>query len=227
MGEKAANTVKPQRIALEILREQDFGSLECQAWTSKAKGVDGKSLDPGHPDFKPKETRESMVQRMESFLDEVIHPLLATDTGDETTIVVVSHGIILAFLWRALLQRFGPRSIGTNPKLSTFALGTAADSLLVEHIPAWSNTGYLEVEIKSAPIPQVPDALPIAAVSLKPSKWNAHPMILKTSNCTDHLKGLKRTGGGLGSSPFDAKQKTLEAFIKKPRTEEQIPKAHY
>jgi len=42
--------------------------------------------------------------------------------------------------------------------------------------------------------------------------WN---MIIQTINCKDHLKGLKRTGGGVGSSQFDEGQKKIETFFKK------------
>lgn len=34
-------------------------------------------------------------------------------------------------------------------------------------------------------------------------------------NCKDHLKGLKRTGGGVGSSRHDASQKRIETFFKR------------
>ena len=185
------------------------------------KGVDGKLLDLGHPDFKPKETLESMAQRVGSFLDDVIHPLLATDSEDETAIAVVSHGVILAFLWRALLQRFGARSVAISPKVSGLS-----GSRPLEYLPSWTNTGYLELDIKLATARPGPDGLPILAVSPTPPKLNDYQMLIKTVNCTDHLKTLKRTRGGLGSSPFDAKQKNLEAFVKKPRIDEQNPKLH-
>lgn len=36
-----------------------------------------------------------------------------------------------------------------------------------------------------------------------------------TINGKDHLKGLKRTGGGVGSSRHDASQKGIESFFKR------------
>lgn len=39
-----------------------------------------------------------------------------------------------------------------------------------------------------------------------------------TINNKDHLKGLKRTGGGVGSSPYDASQKRIESFFKRRKT---------
>lgn len=32
-------------------------------------------------------------------------------------------------------------------------------------------------------------------------------------NCVDHLDGLKKTRGGIGSARFDPKQKTMDAFF--------------
>lgn len=43
-------------------------------------------------------------------------------------------------------------------------------------------------------------------------------MTIRAINCKDHLKGLKRTGGGVGSSQFDEGQKKIETFFKKRKT---------
>lgn len=44
-------------------------------------------------------------------------------------------------------------------------------------------------------------------------------MNILTINGKDHLKGLKRTGGGVGSSRHDASQKTIETFFKRRKME--------
>ncbi|KAJ4983792.1 phosphoglycerate mutase family protein [Stagonosporopsis vannaccii] len=38
-------------------------------------------------------------------------------------------------------------------------------------------------------------------------------------NCKDHLKGLKRTGGGVGSSRHDPSQQSIESFFKRRRVD--------
>lgn len=47
---------------------------------------------------------------------------------------------------------------------------------------------------------------------------------VKTVNCIDHLQGLKKTRGGIGSAASDSKQKTMDSFFtrpaKKPKTDE-------
>ncbi|KAI8934988.1 hypothetical protein NX059_008654 [Plenodomus lindquistii] len=46
--------------------------------------------------------------------------------------------------------------------------------------------------------------------------WNTY---ILTINGKDHLKGLKRTGGGVGSSRHDASQKSIDTFFKRRKIE--------
>lgn len=43
-------------------------------------------------------------------------------------------------------------------------------------------------------------------------------MLIKTINGKQHLQGLKRTGGGVGSSKHDEGQKSIQSFFKKRKT---------
>lgn len=40
-------------------------------------------------------------------------------------------------------------------------------------------------------------------------------LVVKAVNCVEHLKGLKKTRGGIGSSKHDEAQKSIETFFKK------------
>jgi hypothetical protein len=146
-----------------------------------------------------------MTARMNTFLDDIIHPILATDSGPESTLAVVSHGIILSFLWRALLQRFGSRSVALGPGVTAIA-----GNKPLEYLPTWSNTGYLELDIKAPQSAQARSRMPTLT---------GYQMTIKAVNGKEHLSNLKRARGGLGSSAFDSKQKRLEGFFKKPKTE--------
>jgi hypothetical protein len=42
-------------------------------------------------------------------------------------------------------------------------------------------------------------------------------MVVRNVNSKDHLSNLKRTRGGVGSSTYDARQKSLEVYFKKPK----------
>lgn len=74
----------------------------------------------------------------------------------------------------------------------------------------------------------LPDA-PSASVSVASTPLAADitadiQLSVKRVNCVDHLQGLKKTRGGIGSAGFDAKQKTMDSFFsrpaKKPRKED-------
>lgn len=212
--EESTEEVKAERLILEILRERDFGSSECQPWVLKppAKGTNGKTVDAGHRDFKPKETQESMTRRMDTFLDDIIQPILVADTESANTVAVVSHGIVLSILWRALLHRLDPRNVSLSP-----AISVAAGSRPLESLPIWSNTAYLEVDLKPSAVPHGPVSPAPVDTGVTTRKLSGHRMLLKTVNGKEHLNNLKRARGGLGSSAFDAKQKSLEGFFKKPK----------
>lgn len=53
---------------------------------------------------------------------------------------------------------------------------------------------------------------PLTAPSSTTHEWTT---VILTINGKDHLKGLKRTGGGVGSSRHDASQKSIDTFFKR------------
>jgi len=204
-----------------------------------------------------------MAARANNFLDIHLLPVLRSETANnEHVIAVVSHGIILATLWRCLLRRFLPRTVTTAPGSEVGSNGT-----MLEYLGGWSNTGYLELRVNRAeslqsesiksetpqiesikPAPTIlvasPTAMdksevealttytslvasntqkdqlkaeeaPAASIELEGLPgWN---IIIQKINGKDHLKGLKRTGGGVGSSRFDEGQRKIETFFKKQK----------
>ncbi|KAB8346178.1 hypothetical protein FH972_023224 [Carpinus fangiana] len=226
------------------------------------------------------ETKESMSLRADSFLDTHLVPLL-TNTSPEAPLVVavVSHGMLLSSLWRAILKRQQRSSV-------TLAADVLRDhgNVSIEHLGGWSNTAYLELLFhprspvvdpsealrpKSngdcAPVtsagqstaPNYLDTVSNAAVTapgeLRTGKatatgnepntrtgacstsptdglldiegvaMSAKPpsfqITILAVNSTVHLKGLKRTRGGVGSAQHDEKQRSLHSFFgKKQKT---------
>jgi hypothetical protein len=204
-----------------------------------------------------------MAARANSFLDLHLLPILrAENAQNEHVIAIVSHGILLATLWRCLLRRFLPRTVTIAPGSEISSNGT-----VLEYLGGWSNTGYLELRINRAKLPhseriksetpQIESIKPatnmstasltaIQGIGVETSKtgsslvasdteedqcqaeeapaasteletlsgWN---MFIQTINGKDHLKGLKRTGGGVGSSQFDEGQSKIETFFKKQK----------
>jgi hypothetical protein len=201
---------------LEILREQDFGSLEGMG-TSRRRGGSSNRDKPSQLDgvvgFKEVESKESMVARMDDFLNENLLPIIAEeDLGKsilvEEVVAIVSHGIILSVLWRCLLKRFDLSSVSSSQR----ALEQSKQSK--DSYGRWANTGYLELHIskktdQEAKQDDVQSALDANRTLVA---WN---MSIRNINAKDHLIGLKRTGGGVGSSKFDEGQPKIETFFKR------------
>jgi hypothetical protein len=205
-------------VQLQELREQDFGSLECLPWSSKQLELTADKLprleDVG---FKPKETSEAMARRANVFLDNFILPQLVVEEGQENTVAVVSHGLMLTVLWKSLLARFSADTISVGRDVSG-----KPGSRPLEYLPGWSNTGYLEIDLTHTHAPDEAYT-PSTGSSLspednpRPTKSTAWKMVVRNVNSKAHLSNLKRTGGGLGSSTYDARQKNVESYFKKPK----------
>ncbi|KAG5805170.1 hypothetical protein H9Q74_010448 [Fusarium xylarioides] len=106
---------------------------------------------------------------------------------EASTVCIVAHGIILGTFYKALRDR-------TSASAGPDAEPEGQASAFVR--PSWSNTGYIE-----------------ALITRDSSDKHLHMRVVKI-NSVDHLKGLRKTRGGIGSAKFDAKQKTMDSFFK-------------
>ena len=156
-----------------------------------------------------------MAVRADKFLDSHLLPLLEARCGDVADVVaVVSHGIFLGVLWRALMHRFPPSSVSLAA-----GVGPSWETVPLEHLGGWSNTGYLELDLRKPLL--VEDASPGASggstvVVPRLDRWCLQ---IKAINERAHLANLKRTRGGLGSSKFEHEQKKIDSFFQKMRTD--------
>lgn len=201
----------PEVVQLQILREQDFGSYECSKWSSKATENDVLP-NAANSDFVPKETKQAMRARADEFLDDYFTPLLYLESAEEESVAVVSHGLLLATLWKTLLARFPERSVSLGPNV-----GTKGGSQLLEYLPGWSNTGYLELWIKRLPDASTSSQSNGTATIETTPKMNSWQMTIVKVNAKYHLENLKRARGGLGSATHDVRQQNLDNFFKKPK----------
>jgi broad specificity phosphatase PhoE len=266
--DKAAGAV-PEVVQLPLLVEQDFGSMEGKSFHDRAP--ESKSRDEGHNRPKRKrsasfvdvESKDSMAQRANGFLDKHLLPLLLDDAAVavENCVAIVSHGIFLSTLWKRLLLRLPTNSVVLCSELQA----TARPSL--EHLGGWSNTGYLDLRLDYTAAPDTPaePSCPDSASCSSPAETPATnerlgkvevPQLSKDSEITqkaaaevsasassgtlpistprnahgwtttilainnkDHLKGLKRTGGGIGSSRHDSSQKSIETFFERRKVD--------
>jgi len=211
-------------VPLAVLREQDFGSLEEIPFFAAAR--DSKASEKEHyrsqhypdPNFKEVESKESMDSRAKNFLQQRLVPILLHDSDGKTTVAIVSHGIILSHLWKCFVALFSKNSVTLGPGLSVGNGGGAP----LEYLGGWANTGYLELDIERKEMFDQPVLDPSMTPSnstnnslpLSPS-LSEFKMVIRAVNAQDHLSGLKRTRGGVGSSKLDDDQKKIESFFKK------------
>ncbi|KAK6360137.1 hypothetical protein TWF730_006290 [Orbilia blumenaviensis] len=107
-------------------------------------------------------------------------------------IAIVSHGMLLSWLWKSFVALFPPTSVlATTPVVQK--------GWYQGKHPGWGNTGYLVVEV-----------LPKGVVSK-----DGMTVVIEGVNEKVHLVGLKRTGGGVGSEKWDEKQTKLDGFFGK------------
>lgn len=228
-------------IEVASLREQDFGSLERCSFTSSAtahgssdeqraskrprqrnthslKASTSTCSDTRPLDWCEIESKSSLTARANSFIDTLLIPILFdphcmhNQDKSEPVVAVVSHGMTLSALWKALLRRFALHAValanGVHVRGDDFA-----------HLGGWSNTGYLDLQITyqsgQTSAAQATKAVLSSLTHSDTDKmlydWN---VLVRGVNCRSHLSDLKRTRGGLGSARHDEKQMPLDAFLK-------------
>jgi broad specificity phosphatase PhoE len=209
---RVAQHVPPTEVTkLEILREQDFGFYEGKKFFERPQSSDktGREahleLHRNDPGFKDVESHESMSTRMGVFIMSHLSLHIEGRAEDET-VAIVAHGIILNYLWRGILQRFDQRNVSIAPEL--------------DRLGRWMNTAYMDLEIKKLSIAPGMSMQNFAAIigAVQSPNWASFPnltLLVKASNCQFHLRGLKKTRGGLGNLKHDEKQKTMDSFFQK------------
>lgn len=216
-----------------LLQEQDFGWYEGKPFHARQRSPktssnrEGSVVQPKPSDFKDVESSDSMIRRMGIFIQDELLPLLQWEVSEVKSVVcVVSHGIILSYLWKTLLKLFPPQNVALTPDL---LVGNRA-FMPLEHLGGWSNTGYLQLDIcqEDAAVASASKNSTYSTMTSNPNSTSqnsssfpllAFRMTILTINSKDHLNGLKRTRGGVGSSRHDEGQKKIEAFFKKPKVE--------
>lgn len=211
------------------LRERGFGSLEGERWTSTAPTAEGSASPAGQAGSSSStthiesESKVSMKNRATSFVDEHLLPLIFDDLKQEANIAVVSHGIMLRVLWSRLVQLFDPMHISIAPGIP---LWNGEPAAFIS--PVWSNTGYMMLSIQEAGlVPEksagqqsgfpAPDPATCPTETSVPDAFyllHGWSLQIQSINSKEHLAGLRRTRGGIGSATHDTRQKKIDQFFK-------------
>ncbi|KIW13877.1 hypothetical protein PV08_06658 [Exophiala spinifera] len=208
----------PDVIRLALLREQDFGSLELVPWASRRAQ---EAINPADPSYRPQETTEAMARRADTFINNHVIPLSVSSLVAEQDslpecVAVVSHGLFLSILWKTLLTKFHAGTVVLGPNVEVLSHGRP-----LEYLPSWSNTGFLEMTIHhqnhSGRSEDSASRRPLTTRTGDTLPFVGCRVTVHTVNGKDHLSDLRRARGGIGSSPYDAKQKSLDGFFKRPK----------
>ncbi|RYO93417.1 hypothetical protein DL766_000807 [Monosporascus sp. MC13-8B] len=170
-------------VQLPDLREKDFGSFEGKKFGARTATSQGDANSDS-------ETPDSMRIRVNRFLDVHLAPIVEEYVIKDVAVVIVAHGIILSVLLRELLSQYSTNQL---------------DSVQGEIIAAWTNTGVLQAKIEQTNG---------EATSSEQSRHrDALKFTVQLTNNVDHLQGLKKTRGGIGSAKFDSRQRTMDSFF--------------
>lgn len=184
---------EPLLTPTELLRERDFGELEGVSFRTCTVNIEDVA-----------ESNASMRRRAERFLDEMLLPAMAasptgTESKDNEVYVVVAHGLLLPRLYAGLADRAAPGRLTFDTRvLSSSSRPGGSTSIPLQ--PWWSNTAYLECVVTPTP------------ASAADARRTLKLHVLRV-NSTEHLDGLKRTRGGIGSAAHDDKQKRIESYF--------------
>ncbi|KAJ5553383.1 hypothetical protein N7494_002761 [Penicillium frequentans] len=196
-------------ILTSNLRERDFGSLEGvriqSAKESEPRSAISKNTQSDGSTHIESETKISMRERATSFLNEHFLPLLFDYSGTDSDIAIVSHGVFLRVLWNRLVDLFDPMDISLATGDASRDHGPAA-----LFSPSWSNTGFMTLLIQPSQAPQEHNTSPSVDALL-----NGWTMKIVAVDSKEHLAGLHRTRGGIGSAIHDSRQKRIDQFFKR------------
>lgn len=215
----------PEVVRLGVLREQDFGSLELVPWASARAqhALDPRVPNPADPSFRPQESAESMASRAELFITDFILPLIVSSLENEQDsaqecVAVVSHGLFLSKLWQSFLSNFNAGEVTVGPDIEVLSYGRP-----LAYLPSWTNTAFLEMTIRPSTVATAAEISTGERTATDPnlaSPLGGCSMTIHVVNGKDHLLDLKRSRGGIGSSPHDVRQKSLDGFFKHPKEDD-------
>lgn len=212
---------KPPLTLSPLLQEQNFGQAERQPFARSEEGK-GYFRRPGR-DFKfpGGESLNDVRARADQAIAKFIEPILKSSKGKTREqaphVFVVAHGIFNAQFLAAFLARRAP-SADPIQWSGSGMVNTAWTRIEVgyedESEPGRTTTvaGTADEQTRQT---SNPSAVPASAPSLnRPAGGlpNLNVKILCT-NVSTHLDGLKRQGGGIGSSAYDSTQRGIRDFF--------------
>lgn len=210
-----------------LLKEQYFGTVEGTRWQSAAPasttGTPG-TWQGGEPRYTQEESMASMRSRANSFLNDHLLPVVQNkpSSSNEEVVAIVAHGIILQVLWECFTELFDPRDIHLGPGVSQTDLGDYVQ-------PTWSNSGYMELDVKQLPpaptmllaksarVVPVPGSVQTSIKTPGSLAFSGWAMTVMSVDNTSHLAGAQqvpRSGGAIRDTVHESRQQIMDDFYR-------------
>jgi broad specificity phosphatase PhoE len=119
--------------------------------------------------------------------------------------------------WNGNIESAGAGTAAEIPFISQIA--TAPDSVLPDGSAAEDSPYQGSSELPQKPATGTPTPLNRSLAPSPPRGLEEFCLVVKAVNSQEHLKGLKKTRGGIGSLKHDSNQKTMDSFFKKRKLE--------
>jgi len=161
--------------------------------------------------------------RAKRFLDAVLLPLLEDllQADGPQCVFIVAHAGIHSYVWLQFVRLLKALQV---PTLSAPGVMRAESVPLDEFL---GNAAYHKVVLKTKTLPfEASSSSRSAATSAIGPALSAAHVNFSAINYADHLSGLKRTGGGIGNSKFDKKQRKIDSFFPQSRTPDDLGERH-
>lgn len=218
-GPSSAVTPAIEIIQLGELREKQFRERNQEVSKSAAAAA---AQHGGEGVYTEGEPLEEVNARAKRFLHAVLLPLLEDLLLSDTpqSVFVVAHGGIHSHVWLQFIRVLRALQV---PTVST------PGAMQLESVPLdefLGNAAYHEVVLNAK---ELPPSKPSSS-SQQPSvsrytgqALSAAQVTFAAINYVNHLSTLKKTGGGIGNSKFDKKQRKIDSFFVSQNRKPVIP----
>lgn len=205
-GPSSTATPTMEIVQLGELREKQFRERNPEVSEPAAAARHGGG------DYTEEEPFEEVNARAKRFLDAVLLPLLEdlllpSDTPQ--CVFIIAHGGILSHVQLQFVHVLRALQV---PTLSAPGVMRPESVPLDEFL---SNAAYHEVVLKTKTLLSEPPSgsQPTVTSYIGRALSDTH-VTFSAINYIDHLSGLRKTGGGIGNSKFDKRQRKIDSFFR-------------
>lgn len=227
---KRASVASPQRVSASSPKRSSVSSHSEEQY--------GALRNDDESRFPRGESRKEVQQRAEQVVEELLLPYAGLDgdrndtptkettsDGPPTHVLVVSHGIFIRHLVACLLKR-GTVSRAATERISLHNTGWVRVRVEREDV----GRKVVEREVVEREVVNQEREFVDRKREVVPQERKDYKLTMSVVdvNRHDHLSGLVRQKGGIGSSAYDPRQKDLRSFFagnkKRPSSSSQKPR---